>query len=135
PLADFAPMSDVRLVLHGHFYQPPRENPWTEAVPVEPSAAPFHDWNERILAECYRPNAHARIVDDHGLVVDMVSNYEHMSFNIGPTLAAWLADHHPAVLEDIVASDRRTGRAIAQAYNHIILPLASERDVRTQIRW
>jgi len=128
-------MAQPRLVLHGHFYQPPRENPWTEVVAVEPGAAPFHDWNERITAECYRPNAHARVVDDHGLVVALVNNYDHLSFNIGPTLAAWLEAHHPDLLEEIVAADRRTGRAIAQAYNHMILPLANERDLRTQVRW
>ena len=83
-------MPALHLAVHGHFYQPPRENPWTEEVPVEPSAAPFHDWNERISAESYRPNAFARIVDDHGLVVAIVNNYGLLSFNVGPTLAAWL---------------------------------------------
>ena len=125
----------VRLVVHGHFYQPPRENPWTEEVPVEPSAAPFHDWNERIAAECYRPNGWARVLDEHGRVAGVVDNYEHLSFNVGPTLLSWLDAHHSDVLARMVAGDGAGGGAIAQAYNHLILPLANERDVRTQVRW
>ncbi len=125
----------LHLAVHGHFYQPPRENPWTETVPVEPSAAPFHDWNERITAEAYRPNARARIVDDRGRVVAIVNDYALLSFNIGPTLASWLAVHHPATYELILDADAEAGTAIAQAYNHMILPLATERDVRTQVRW
>jgi hypothetical protein len=128
-------VGDTALVLHGHFYQPPRENPWTEVVPTERSAAPFHDWNERITAECYRPNGWARIVDDHGLVVAIVDNYERLSFNIGPTLHAWLDEHHPDVSERILEADRARGRAIAQAYGHAILPLADDHDLRTHIRW
>jgi alpha-amylase/alpha-mannosidase (GH57 family) len=123
------------FVVHGHFYQPPRENPWTETVTAEPSAAPFHDWNERITAEAYRPNGWARIVDDRDRVVAIVDNYAHLSFNVGPTLATWLADHEPDVLARMVEGDRQGGGAIAQAYNHLILPLATERDVRTQVRW
>jgi alpha-amylase/alpha-mannosidase (GH57 family) len=125
----------VRLVVHGHFYQPPRENPWTEEVPVEPSAAPFHDWNERITAECYRPNGWARVVDEHGRVAGVVDNYEHLSFDLGPTLASWLERHHPDVLARMVEGDAVGGGAFAQAYNHIILPLADDLDVRTQVRW
>jgi hypothetical protein len=125
----------LHLAVHGHFYQPPRENPWTETVPVEPSAAPYHDWNERITAEAYRPNARARIVDDRGRVVAIVNDYALLSFNIGPTLASWLEVHHPATYELIRAADAEAGTAIAQAYNHLILPLAAERDVRTQVRW
>jgi hypothetical protein len=125
----------LHLAVHGHFYQPPRENPWTETVPVEPSAAPYHDWNERITAEAYRPNARARIVDDRGRVVAIVNDYALLSFNIGPTLASWLEVHHPGTYELILAADADAGTAIAQAYNHLILPLASERDVRTQVRW
>jgi alpha-amylase/alpha-mannosidase (GH57 family) len=128
-------MGEVRLVVHGHFYQPPRENPWTEEVSVEPSAAPFHDWNERITAECYRPNGWARVLDEHGRVTEIVDNYEHMSFNVGPTLLSWLESHRPEVYERMLEADRRGGGAIAQAYNHMILPLANERDIRTQIRW
>jgi alpha-amylase/alpha-mannosidase (GH57 family) len=125
----------VRLVVHGHFYQPPRENPWTEEVPVEQSAAPFHDWNERITRECYRPNGWARVVDDHGRVEGVVNNYGHLSFNVGPTLCSWLAAHHPEVAARIAEGDVAGGGAIAQAYNHLILPLADERDIRTQVRW
>ncbi|MEY2452142.1 MAG: hypothetical protein QOD92_1716 [Acidimicrobiaceae bacterium] len=128
-------MGDVRLVIHGHFYQPPRENPWTEEVAAEPSAAPFHDWNERIAAECYRPNGWARVLDEHGRVTDIVNNYAHLSFNVGPTLMSWLATHCIDVYERILEADRERGGAMAQAYNHPILPLSNERDVRTQIRW
>jgi len=126
----------VRLVVHGHFYQPPRENPWTEEVPVEASAAPFHDWNERITHECYRPNGWARVIDEHGRVRGIVDNYEHLSFNVGPTLMSWLEVHHPDVPERMVEADAAAGgAALAQAYNHLILPLANERDIRTQVRW
>ena len=125
----------MHLAVHGHFYQPPRENPWTETVPVEPSASPYHDWNERITAEAYRPNAWARVVDDRGRVLAIVNDYALLSFNLGPTLAMWLEVHHPDVHERIVQADRDAGTAIAQAYNHMILPLANERDVRTQVRW
>ena len=128
-------MSQVALVVHGHFYQPPRENPWTERVPVEPSAAPFHDWNERVTAECYRPNGWARIVDEHERVVALENNFANLSFNVGPTLAAWLAEHDRPVLDQMVAGDGAGGGGIAQAYNHLILPLANERDIRTQVRW
>ena len=102
-------MGDVRLVIHGHFYQPPRENPWTEEVAVEPSAAPFHDWNERIAAECYRPNAWARVLDEYGRVTDVVNNYAHLSFNVGPTLMSWLATHSAEVYERILEADRERG--------------------------
>ena len=93
------------LIVHGHFYQPPRENPWTEAVAAEPSAAPFHDWNERITAECYRPNGWARILDDHGRIVAIVDNYRRLSFDMGPTLLSWLEDHAPQTYDRIVAAD------------------------------
>src|SRR5207249_3453688 len=96
----------LRLVVHGHFYQPPRENPWTEEVTREASAAPFHDWNERITAESYRPNAYARIVDDRGRLVAIVDNYEHISFDMGPTLLSWLERHHPNTYRRMVAADR-----------------------------
>ena len=128
-------VAQVSLVVHGHFYQPPRENPWTETVSVEPSAQPFHDWNERVTAECYRPNGWARIVDEHERVVALVNNYGNLSFDVGPTLAAWLADHQPAVLDRMVDGDGAGGGGIAQAYNHLILPLADKRDIRTQVRW
>ncbi|MGH9244098.1 MAG: DUF3536 domain-containing protein [Acidimicrobiales bacterium] len=128
-------MADVRLVIHGHFYQPPRENPWTEEVAAEPSAAPYHDWNERITAECYRPNGWARVVDDQGRVKQIVNNYTYLSFNVGPTLLSWMDRHAPAVYQRILDADAERGGAIAQAYNHAILPLSNERDVRTQVRW
>jgi alpha-amylase/alpha-mannosidase (GH57 family) len=123
----------VELVIHGHFYQPPREDPWTGEVPLQPSAAPFHDWNERITAECYGPDTSVGVVGDDGAFV--VNLYEHLSFNMGPTLLSWLAPRHPDVYERILAADRAAGRAIAQAYGHAILPLCNERDLRTQVRW
>ncbi|HET7488003.1 MAG TPA: DUF3536 domain-containing protein [Acidimicrobiales bacterium] len=123
------------LVLHGHFYQPPRENPWTEEIPREPSAAPFHDWNERIDAECYRPNGVARIFDDAGRVVDIVNNYANLSFDVGPTLLSWLEVNDPETYGRILAADAERRGGVAQAFGHMILPLASDRDVRTQVRW
>jgi alpha-amylase/alpha-mannosidase (GH57 family) len=127
--------SPLALVVHGHFYQPPRENPWTEEVPREASAAPFHDWNERIALESYRPNAFARVLDERGRVVGIVNNYEHLSFDFGPTLTSWLEDHEPDTYRRVLEADRSFGGAVAQAYFHVILPLATERDVRTQVRW
>ena len=127
--------------IHGHFYQPAREHPWLEAVEIEDSAAPAHDWNERVTAECYAPNAAARILDERGRIVKIVSNYEAISFNFGPTLARWLQRHAPDTYEKIVQADRASaaargyGNAIAQAYNHVIMPLASRRDKITQVRW
>ncbi len=130
------------VVLHGHFYQPPREDPSLNRIQRQPSASPFHDWNERILAECYRPNAFARILDEQGQVVRIVNNYEYLSFNFGPTLLSWLEQQDVEVYQRILAADRLSaerlnghGNAIAQVYNHIILPLANERDKYTQIRW
>ena len=123
------------LVFHGHFYQPPRENPWTEEVAREPSAAPFHDWNSRIDAECYLPNGAARVFDDEGRVVDIVNNYANMSFDVGPTLLSWLEVHDPVTYRRIVAADAQGGMAMAQGWGHIILPLANDRDLRTQVRW
>lgn len=135
-------MAEIDLVFHGHFYQPPRENPWTDEVPREPSASPFHDWNQRIDAESYRPNAFARVVDEQGRIDDIVNNYELISFNFGPTLLRWLEREDPLTLARIVEADRRSartrgghGNAIAQAYNHMILPLANARDRATQMRW
>ena len=132
----------IYLTLHGHFYQPPRENPYLEDIETQPGAAPYHNWNERILAECYRPNAFARILDRDGRVVQVVNNYEYLSFNFGPTLMSWLERHDLEVYQRILAADRHSarrlnghGNAIAQPYNHTILPLANERDKRTQIRW
>jgi alpha-amylase/alpha-mannosidase (GH57 family) len=124
----------TELVVHGHFYQPPRENPWTEEVSQEPSAAPFHDWNARVTDESYRPNGWAKVLDGE-LVVEVVNNYANLSFNVGPTLTSWLATHAPDVFDRMVEGDRVGGGAIAQAYSHAILPLADEADVRTQVRW
>jgi alpha-amylase/alpha-mannosidase (GH57 family) len=132
----------VYVTVHGHFYQPPRENPYLDAIERQPSAAPFHDWNERINWECYRPNAFARVLNDRGEVVGITNNYEYMSFNIGPTLMSWLERHDVAVYQRILAADAKStqrlsghGNAIAQVYNHIIMPLANQRDKYTQIRW
>jgi alpha-amylase/alpha-mannosidase (GH57 family) len=139
---EIAPLSGVHVVLHGHFYQPPRENPYLGTIDRQASAAPFHDWNERIHHECYRPNAFARILNERGEVVEIVNNFEYLSFNIGPTLMRWLENHDAEVYQRILEADRKScerlnghGNAIAQVYNHIILPLANERDKLTQIRW
>ena len=123
------------FAVHGHFYQPPRENPWTEEIDPEPSAAPWANWNERITDECYRPNGWAPILEDSGRILALVDNYERLSFDVGPTLASWLAACAPDVLDRMVAGDKVGGGAMASAYNHVILPLAPERDVRTQLRW
>jgi alpha-amylase/alpha-mannosidase (GH57 family) len=130
------------IVIHGHFYQPPRENPWLEAVEVQDSAAPFHDWNARITAECYAPNTAARRVDQVNRILDIVDNFERISFNVGPTLFAWLEREAPAVARAIVEADRASvrardghGNAIAQVYNHQIMPLATRADKITQVRW
>ncbi len=130
------------LTVHGHFYQPPRENPWTEAIEYQPSAHPYHDWNERITHECYSPNAFSRILDAGNRIVDIVNNYQSISFNFGPTLMSWLERHASEVYQRILQADQESlsrfnghGSAIAQCYNHIIMPLANERDQHTQIRW
>ncbi len=132
----------VYVTVHGHFYQPPRENPYLDAIERQPSASPFHDWNERIHHECYRPNAFARVLNDQGELVGIVNNYEYLSFNIGPTLMSWLERNDVEVYQRILEADRKScarlnghGNAIAQVYNHIIMPLANERDKYTQIRW
>lgn len=125
----------VALAVHGHFYQPPRENPWTEEVSRELSAAPFHDWNERIAAESYRPNAFARVVDEWGRVEAVVNNYRYLSFDVGPTLLPWLEENEPETYDRIVVADAEGGGGMAQAFIHLILPLATEREMRTQIRW
>ncbi len=135
-------MSDKWVCIHGHFYQPPRENPWLEAVEPQPSAHPYRDWNERITAECYRPNAAARVVDNGNQIIKIVDNYQRMSFNVGPTLMSWLQDFAPDVHDSLVEADRASmrrfgghGSAMAQAYNHMIMPLASPRDRATQVKW
>src|SRR5882724_9558176 len=130
------------LIIHGHFYQPPRENPWTGIVEAEPSAAPFHDWNERINVECYRANAFAAINDPATGEGRLVNNYAHVSFNFGPTLFNWLEQNHPDTYKRILEADGESslqhsghGNAIAQAFGHAILPLCNVHDLRTQIRW
>ncbi|QEH33443.1 Glycosyl hydrolase family 57 [Aquisphaera giovannonii] len=130
------------ICIHGHFYQPPRENPWLGTVEIQDSAAPFHDWNERITRECYGPNTRARLVDGQGRIINLLNNYAWMSFNFGPTLLSWMAEAAPETLAGIVEADRLSqerrgghGNALAQVYNHMILPLASPRDKVTQVRW
>jgi alpha-amylase/alpha-mannosidase (GH57 family) len=130
------------LCVHGHFYQPPRENPWLEAIERQESAYPYHDWNARIAAECYAPNAASRILDGDGRIASIVNNYARMSFDFGPTLLSWLQSEEPAVYAAVLAADRESGErfsghgsALAQAYNHVILPLANRRDKQTQIVW
>jgi alpha-amylase/alpha-mannosidase (GH57 family) len=130
------------VCVHGHFYQPPRENPSLEAIEVQDSAYPYHDWNERVCSECYAPNAVSRILDDQDRVIELVNNYAHMSFNFGPTLLSWMEEKAPKVYESIQQADKLSqekfsghGSAIAQAYNHIILPLANRRDNNTQVKW
>ncbi len=134
-------MKDAYATLHAHFYQPPRENPWLEKIEIQEEARPFHDWNERIAAECYTPLGAARMVDRSERIVAIRNCYEEISFNAGPTLMAWLERHAPGTYARILEADRASvtrwghGNAIAQAYNHMILPLADPRDARTQIRW
>jgi alpha-amylase/alpha-mannosidase (GH57 family) len=130
------------ICIHGHFYQPPRENPWLESVELQDSAAPWHDWNERISVECYAPNAAARILNGEGKIENIISNYSKISFNFGPTLLAWMKDKMPQTHDAIVAADKLSreqfsghGSAMAQVYNHMILPLSNARDKFTQIRW
>lgn len=133
---------DRYVCIHGHFYQPPRENPWLDMVEVQDSAYPFHDWNERITAECYGPNAFARILGHEGRIVRLVNNYSRISFNLGPTLLAWLEDKAPEVYQGILQADRDSqerfsghGSAMAQVYNHVIMPLANRADKVTQVVW
>lgn len=129
------------ICIHGHFYQPPRENPWLEAVETQDSAHPYHDWNERITVECYEPNASSRILDARDRITKIVNNYATISFNFGPTLLSWLEQKAPATYAAIIDADRASrdrlghGSAIAQIYNHMILPLANARDRVTQVRW
>ena len=130
------------ICIHGHFYQPPRENPWLETVEIQDSAYPYHDWNERITAECYAPNTASRILDGDGRIKGIVSNYARISFNFGPTLLSWMERYAPENYRAILEADRLSlqwrsghGAALAQVYNHIIMPLASRRDKQTQVHW
>lgn len=133
---------EVFLTVHGHFYQPPRENPWLESIELQDSASPFHDWNERINRECYNPNSVAKIVDNKNRILDVVNNYEYMSFNYGPTLLSWMEEYAPLAYERVIKADIVSvqehdghGNAIAQVYNHMIMPLANEQDKQTQVIW
>jgi alpha-amylase/alpha-mannosidase (GH57 family) len=135
-------MSERYVCVHGHFYQPPRENPWLEAIELQDSAYPDHDWNERITGECYAANTMSRMLDETGSITQMVNNYARMSFNFGPTLLSWMEEKAPAVYQGILEADRMGqerfsghGPALAQPYNHMILPLANRRDRYTQLTW
>ena len=130
------------LTIHGHFYQPPRENPWLESIELQDSALPCHDWNERVNNECYNPNSASKIVDNRNRILDIVNNYERMSFNFGPTLLSWMEEHAPHAYDRIIKADIKSvlehdghGNAIAQIYNHMIMPLANEHDKITQVKW
>lgn len=133
---------DRFLCIHGHFYQPPRENPWLEAIEIQDSAFPYHDWNERITAECYAPNCASRNLDGQGRILGIISNYARISFNFGPTLLSWMERFSPDTYRAILEADRQSmvwrsghGAALAQVYNHVIMPLATLTDKRTQVRW
>src|SRR5215472_9342071 len=129
------------VCIHGHFYQPPRENPWLEAVELQDSAYPYHDWNERVTAECYEPNSASRILDENR-IREITNNYSSISFNFGPTLLSWLHAFSPRVYDAILDADKESqtrfsghGSALSQCYNHLIMPLANDRDKRTQVVW
>ena len=130
------------LAIHGHFYQPPRENPWLETIEIQDSAYPYHDWNARVTAECYTPNSVSKIVTQDNKIMDIVNNYSYISFNFGPTLLSWMENHSPYTYQRIVKADVESaaknnghGNAMAQVYNHIIMPLANKKDKYTQILW
>lgn len=130
------------ICIHGHFYQPPRENAWLDEIEIQESAAPYHDWNDRITDECYAPNCVSRILGPQERIVNIMSNFTRISFNFGPTLLSWMERHQPRVYQRILDADRRSisrfgghGSAMAQVYNHIIMPLALRRDKETQVKW
>lgn len=131
----------TKLIIHGHFYQPPREDPLTDIIPKQPSAKPYSDWNEKIFDDCYRANAFSRYLNNQGQIEEIINNYQYLSFNFGPTLLKWIAHHHYPTYLKILEADRLSlerlghGNAIAQAYNHTILPLNTLEDMRTQIVW
>lgn len=133
---------EIFLTIHGHFYQPPRENPWLEAIELQDSALPFHDWNERINSECYNPNSVAKIVDSKNRILDVVNNYRSINFNFGPTLLSWMEENASLAYERVIKADIESvqehdghGNAIAQVYNHMIMPLANLKDKQTQVIW
>lgn len=130
------------VVIHAHLYQPPREDPWLGQIAREPSATPYHDWNERILHECYQPIVAARVPDPYGRVLDVVNTLAYASFNVGSTLMRWIEEASPrtygAVLDADAAGAERCGghgNAIAMPCHHVILPLATRRDKETEVRW
>ncbi|MFM7329581.1 MAG: glycoside hydrolase, partial [Bacteroidota bacterium] len=131
------------VCIHGHFYQPPRENAWLEVIELQDSAHPFHDWNERISAECYGPNSSSRILDNGQRAIKKIqNNYSKISFNFGPTLLSWMMVNDPEAYAGILEADKQSmaqfgghGSAIAQVYNHMIMPLANRRDKVTQVVW
>lgn len=130
------------ICIHGHFYQPPRENAWLEVIEWQESAHPYHDWNERISAECYAPNSVSRILDENSVIKKITNNYSRISFNFGPTLLSWMEENDPETYEAIITADKESSRlfgghgsAIAQVYNHMIMPLANRKDKETQIIW
>jgi len=130
------------VCIHGHFYQPPRENAWLEVIEQQDSAYPFHDWNERISHECYGPNGASRILDDNENIINILNNYSRMSFNFGPTLLSWMESNAPEAYSNVLKADVQSladfdghGNAIAQVYNHLIMPLANRRDKETQVIW
>ncbi len=132
----------ICLSIHGHFYQPPRENAWTGQIEAQPSASPYHDWNERVHHECYEQNVNAKIFDEQGNLIKTINNFEKISFNVGPTLLSWLERKHEPTYRAIIEADRKSlsqhhnhGNAIAQVYNHMIMPLANRRDKITQVKW
>ena len=135
-------MAERYICIHGHFYQPPRENPWLEAIEIQGSAHPYHDWNERIASECYGPNGASRILDSEGRIEKIVNNYSRISFNFGPTLLAWMESKAPEIYRAVLEADEESqkhfsghGSALAQPYNHMIMPLANVRDKETQVVW
>jgi alpha-amylase/alpha-mannosidase (GH57 family) len=135
-------VNQLYTIIHGHFYQPPREDPWTWQIDRQPSAFPAHDWNERVNKECYAANAASRVLDSAGRIEDIINNYEYISFNIGPTLINWLKQKDVYTYRRIQEADLKSrqrngghGNAIAQVYNHIIMPLASDKDIITEIEW
>src|SRR3954467_5648102 len=130
------------ICIHAHFYQPPRENPWLEAVERQDSAYPYHDWNERITAECYAPNGMSRILCTQNLIEKITNNYARISYNFGPTLLAWMKSKEPKAYQSVLDADKESqerfsghGSAIAQSSNHSILPLSNSKDKYTQIYW
>lgn len=132
----------VKAIIHGHFYQPPREDPWTESIELQLSASPFKNWNVRITSECYAPNCFSRVLDNKGRIKDIINNYQYLSFNFGPTLLSWMEKEDKEVYDLIIEADKKSikehhghGNAIAQVYNHMIMPLQNHEDKRTQIIW